>query len=251
MSSFTQYASFGSGILVLKTSVANVPYMNFGALQDVNLTIKGKLESLRAQKVIPIDSAISELDITAKVKTGWVSGALYAAYFAGATVSTGTVKLASAESATIPSATAYTVTVANATNFVEDFGVTYTATGVPLVPVTGTPTTGQYAVNASTGVYTFASTDAGLGVQITYTYGDSTAGSTIAVPNALQGLTNKFSVILYRGRNNTGERFLLNGCVASNLQLPTTMGKFAVSDFDLSVTDPGDGTNPLTIYTDA
>lgn len=50
----------------------------------------------------------------------------------------------------------------------SDLGVTYTATGAPLTPVSALPGAGQYAVSA--GVYTFSAADAGQSVSISYGY---------------------------------------------------------------------------------
>lgn len=50
--------------------------------------------------------------------------------------------------------------------FSLDLGVIYTASGTALTKVTGTPAVGQYAVNVSTGVYTFAAADAGAAITI-------------------------------------------------------------------------------------
>jgi hypothetical protein len=49
--------------------------------------------------------------------------------------------------------------------------VTLTGTqGVPMTPVSGSPSSGQYSVNPATGVYTFASADAGKQVIVSYSY---------------------------------------------------------------------------------
>jgi hypothetical protein len=50
----------------------------------------------------------------------------------------------------------------------SDLGVTYTATGAPLTPVSASPGAGQYVVSA--GAYTFSATDAGQPVCISYGY---------------------------------------------------------------------------------
>jgi hypothetical protein len=50
----------------------------------------------------------------------------------------------------------------------SDLGVTYTAIGAPLVPVSASPAAGQYAVSG--GAYTFAAADAGSSVSISYGY---------------------------------------------------------------------------------
>lgn len=72
------------------------------------------------------------------------------------------------ESASVPSAPPYTVSAAGPYgDWASDAGVTY-SNGVPLTAVTGTPNAGQYV--AASGVYNFASTDAGAAVLLTYGY---------------------------------------------------------------------------------
>lgn len=83
--------------------------------------------------------------------------------------SAGYGELVESEAQTIP-ATPYQVTVAEASEFVIDRGVTFAIGGTALTLVTGTPSTGQYEVNAATGVYTFAAADTGKGVLISYIY---------------------------------------------------------------------------------
>ena len=244
MSETANYASFGSGVLIAKTSTGIVP---FGALQDVQFEVAGKNEELYGQYQSPLAVARAQVKYSGKAKTGYVSGQIYSQLFFGVTPSVGTVHLAYQEAGTIPAATPFTVTVANSAKFVADFGVVYSATGVPLTPVTGTPTTGQYSVSA--GVYTFAAADTGLGVLINYTYSDTTNGSTIVVPNQLQGVQPVFSMILQRSYNGTGERFLLNSCISSKLSLPTQMAKFGISEMDFDAFSPNGG-SPLSIYTD-
>lgn len=242
------YASFGSGILIAKASGANQQPVIFGALQDVTLELSGKTDKLRGQTQFPLAVARSEMDITAKAKIGYISGPIYTSlYFSGATASAGTTSLAYGEAHSVPAATPFTVTVTNSVTWTGDYGVVYAATGIPLTPVASGPTQGQYSVAA--GVYTFAAADASAALQITYAYTSNTAGSTIVVPNSLQGVQPVFSVILQRSYNGTGERFLLSNCIAGKLSLPTQMAKFAISEVDFEAFSPNGG-SPLTIYTD-
>lgn len=246
MSQTANYASFGSGVLIAKVGGNAVP---FGALQDVQLEIAGKNEELYGQYQAPLAVARAQIKYSAKAKTGYISGPLYSQLFFGVTATVGTVHLAYQEADTVPAVTTYTVTVANAANFKTDFGVSYAATGVALQEVASGPTQGQYSVNTTTGVYTFAAADASAAVLISYTYSDATNGSTIVVPNSLQGVQPTFSIILQRSYNGTGERFLLNSCISSKLSLPTQMAKFAISEMDFDAFAPNGG-SPLTIYTD-
>lgn len=247
MTENVDYAVFGSGILLAK--VAGGGAVAFGALQDVSLEINAKTEALRGQFQFPLEQARSEMDASLKAKFGYISGAIYASLYFGATPIAGTVKMAYNETGAIPAATPFTIVVANATNFVDDYGVTYASSGDPLEWVDENPAQGQYSVDLATGTYTFAAADEGVSVQITYTYKSSTAGSTIAVPNNLQGVQPVFGLLLQRSYNGEGERIFLPNCIAGKLTLPTSMGKFAISELDLSAFAPN-GTSPFTIYTD-
>ena len=94
--------------------------------------------------------------------TRWESYPLTVSYIAGFGA------LIKGEAWTIP-ATPYQVTAAQAAFFAFDQGVTFVAGNTALAPVTGTPTTGQYAVS-SAGVYQFAAADAGKAVNLTYAF---------------------------------------------------------------------------------
>jgi hypothetical protein len=64
-----------------------------------------------------------------------------------------------------------TYSVGPFTDYGSPGAVTLTGTqGVPMTKVSGSPTTGQYSVNPATGVYSFASADAGKQVVISYSY---------------------------------------------------------------------------------
>ncbi|MGH8402576.1 MAG: hypothetical protein ACRESO_04105, partial [Gammaproteobacteria bacterium] len=201
MSTTAFYESFGSGVLIAKGLTTNQPGITFGALQDVTLEVSGTTKSLFGSGQFPIASARGETKITGKAKMGQVSGPLYNSLYFGGTTAIGTTAVAYGESHPIPT-TPYTVTVTNSATFVEDLGVVYSATGVPLTPVTSSPTTGQYSVAA--GVYTFAAADTTLSVNISYSYTSASSGSTLTLGNPLQGVQPVFECIIARGYNNTG-----------------------------------------------
>jgi N-acetylneuraminic acid mutarotase len=64
----------------------------------------------------------------------------------------------------------YQVTVAHAPQFQADQGVLYADTLKKLTAVPKTPTSGHYSVDQTKGVYTFAASDMGRGVLISYLY---------------------------------------------------------------------------------
>lgn len=247
--STTQYsASFGSGLLIAKNNAAGAQQpVIFGALQDISLEFNGTNAELEGQNQIALLVARAKLKISGKAKMGYLNGPIFNSLYFGTTSSTGTTSVAYGEAATIPASTPFTVTVANSADFVDDMGVVDAATGIPMTPVASAPTTGQYSFAA--GVYTFAAADTGKAVQISYTYTNATGGSTIVVPNPLQGVQPEFQAIVSTGYNGSGIRYKLHHCVASKVTVPSQMAKFAISEFDFDVFAGADNT-PLTIYTD-
>ncbi len=105
------------------------------------------------------------LDSQGRISWSWEPQVLTVQYSAGYT------KQIAGETATVPSNPGpYTATVANASSFAVDLGVTYASSGAALTKVSSAPAAGQYSVNTVTGVYTFAAADAGAAVKIGYSY---------------------------------------------------------------------------------
>ena len=126
--------------------------------------------------------------------------------------------------------------------FVADLGVINATTGGLMKRVASAPATGQYVVNPVTGIYTFASADAGVNVNINAQYTNtSTTAQTMVVNNLLMGYapTCKFDLTVpYLGKLTT---------MSFPMALPQKMSiafkneDFAIPEFDLSVFDPGNG----------
>lgn len=76
--------------------------------------------------------------------------------------------MVSNEPQTIPSVSPYVLTTQAHWN-AGDRGVVYSANNAPLTQVTSGPVAGQYSID-SNGVYTFSAADAGVSVQISYSY---------------------------------------------------------------------------------
>ena len=241
------YNAFGPGLLCAKGIVSGSQPIVFGALQDIQLDISAKNDMLMGQAQFASAVGRGSMTIKGTAKIGALSMSIYTLMFGG-TPSTGTTAIAYAEARSVPAATPFTVTVTNSATFVSDYGVVYTATGIPLQLVASAPTAGQYSVSA--GVYTFAAADASAAVQITYTYTSTTAGATLTVANNLQGVQPVFGILAQRSWNGTGERLALPYCIASGLKLPTAMSKFAFGQIDFDAFSQGGTASPIQIYTD-
>src|SRR6266849_4976868 len=111
----------------------------FGILQDVQIDWDWTTRELWGQFQFPVDIARGQGKITGKAKFARIFGAIY-----------GDLTIAENEAATVPATTPYTVTVANAANYVDDLGVFYAAgasAGNRFTRVTTASAAGQYSVN--------------------------------------------------------------------------------------------------------
>src|SRR6267154_691510 len=137
----------------------------FGILQDVQIDWDWTTKELWGQFQFPVDIARGQ------GKIARIFGAIYGDLFFGQTPATGQLTVSENEAATVPATGPYTVAVANASGFVDDLGVFY-ATGASagnrFTRVTTPSAAGQYSVNLTTGIYTFAAADANASLLISY-----------------------------------------------------------------------------------
>lgn len=233
----TAYA-FGTGTLIAKrTDTANTPPFLFGVLQDISLDFDQKLESLVGQNKVAVALGDGELKISGKAKFARLQMTLLSNLLIGQSTTTGTLEMTSTgEAAAVPASSPYTYVVTNASlTPLEDFGVFYQSSGIQLTPVASSPSTGQYAFNASTGTYTFAAGDTTAAVYIYYTY-TTTAGNKLVYSNLLMGSSPVFEVYFKTTTSNFGVAkevtIKLNACKSSKLSLGFTNQKFTIPEFD-------------------
>lgn len=234
----TQFV-FGTGTLIGKRSDVSgtVPAL-IGTLESVSIDFDRKIEFLLGQNAVAVAAGGAEFKITGKAKYARMQATTINNLMLGQTMtSAGMLEMTTGEAGTIPAPSGpYTVTVANSATWTEDFGVFYAATGVQLAPVASGPTTGQYSV--ASGVYTFASADASLGVLIYYQYTTATAGQNkIAMANQTMGPVPTFELGFKESwkdqLGNTKDIVVkLNACVCPKLSMPFTNQKFMVQELD-------------------
>jgi hypothetical protein len=162
--------------------------------------------------------------------------------FAGTTVGSTTagqmLQMANSEAHTIPAVSPFVVTVTNSSGWTEDLGAFYTAGGIQLVPTAvALNAAGQYSTSLSSGVYTFFSTDAGLGVNIYYGYTTAVSGaSEMSMVNALMGPVPTFEMFIKESFNYFGVNkdivIKFNACVSPKLSWPFANSKFSMQEFD-------------------
>jgi hypothetical protein len=231
--------SFGAGVLIGTNTAANSTPQNFGTLQEVSLDFSFAVKELTGSYQFPVAIARGVGKIAGKAKAATLNGAIFNSIFFGQTLATGSTLTAYNEVGTI---TTNTVTVANAATFVTDLGVYNSATGLPLTKVASAPTTGQYSVVTTTGVYTFAAADSAIVPLISYTYTSATLGKKMTISNQLIGTTPIFSAAFTSTYLNKQMTFTLNQCTASKLNFATKLEDFVIPEFDFSVFADASGT---------
>jgi hypothetical protein len=181
---------FGSGQLLAspQTTSGNPAVdptpLQVGVLQNIKCTLGGDIKTLFGQNQWPVDSAVGKRTIKGSFEFAQISNIFLNQLFLADTVAAGVVTPVLNELHTA----AATITVTQAAHFVADNGVTYQATGVPLINIgSGTPAAGQYTVVVATGVYTLATADVGLAMFFTYTWTQATVGTTLTASNHPMG----------------------------------------------------------------
>jgi hypothetical protein len=230
---------FGSGVLIgTQLNVPNPTPINFGLIQKVSVDTSLSVKELYGQFAFPVAVGSGTRKVTCKASLARFSAQALGRLFYNQNPALGSTISSFAEVHTIPTVTPFTVTANNGAHFVADQGVTYAASGLPLINVATLTGAGQYTFNPTTGVYTFNTADEGLGVLITYDYAASTPQSTttqfLNVGNPLIGPTSTFSARLFATdpTNNAQFSVTLNQCVASKFSFDTNIEDFAKPDFE-------------------
>lgn len=224
----SQYV-FGTGQL-FATPVGGGAPLKFGALQDVSVDFNGDIKQLFGQYQFALDTARGKTKIEWKAASGNIDANAFNTIFFGQTLDTGDelVQVFN-ETGTVPAMSTYTITVAEAANFVMDLGVYYAATGNPLVQVASAPSAGQYSVSAG-GVYTFAAGDASAAVLLNYLYESASTGGSMEIGNALMGSTPKFQLVLSQVYDGKSFTLLLYSNVCEKLSLPLKQDDYLIAE---------------------
>ncbi len=225
---------FGSGVLLgVRTDIAGATPVNFGLIQECQIDLSFSTKQLYGQYQFPIAVARGEGKMTGKAKMAQVSGLAFNSLFFGQTLAAGQLATAFGEAHAVPAGTPYTVSATNASSFVDDYGVLYAASGLPLTKVSSAPSQGQYSVTA--GVYTFAAADAGAAILFSYTYTVTGSGQQLTFANPLLGTTPTFQAQLYQTFQGKPVNIKLFNCVSSKLAYQTKLEDFVVPELDFDI----------------
>ncbi|HEX3884746.1 MAG TPA: hypothetical protein VHW66_18985 [Stellaceae bacterium] len=243
--------AFGAGALWgnrTDTTGSGIGPDQFGILQDVEIDWDWQTKELWGQYQFPLDIARGQGKITGKAKFARIFGAIYGDLFFGQTPASGQIQVSENEAGSVPASSTYTITPANAASYLDDLGVYYASgatAGTRFSRVSTGPTAGQYSVNMSTGVYTFAAADASAAVQISYLY-TGTGGKKLVLTNQFMGFTPTFKATFYTTKTTQGTpaglSLVLNACTATKLSLPTKIDDYEIQEFDFSAFADATGT---------
>ena len=234
---------FGTGFLYATpatdstgTAITTPTPVKIGLLQDVSFDTSFDVKELYGQNKFPFAVAQGKGKVTGKAKFAQINGLLLNAVLFGQTLTYGIVGTVNdITGSIIPTPTGpYTITptVPSSGTWGTDLGVR-NAAGDNMTKVTGTPTTGQYAVAA--GVYTFAAADTGLTVYIDYEYTKvSTTVPKLDIYNTPIGPTPTFSLqfnVQYQGKIL---RMTYANVVSTKFSMATKLDDFIIPEVDFS-----------------
>jgi hypothetical protein len=248
--------SFGSGALWGERVDAVGPGIGprqFGVLQDIQVDIDWTDKSLYGQLQFPVAIARGQGKITGKAKFAQILGLLYSDLFFGIVPTATQWAVAQNEANTVPTLAPFVITVANAAApYLDDLGVTYVTTGKRFNRAATPAVAGQYAVNFSTGVYTFSSGDQGQTLLISYAYQGTTGGGVrMTILNQFAGTTPTFKATFYQPVSpigiggmavNNPLALRLNACMSNKLSLPTKVDDWTIQELDFMAFADGSGT---------
>ena len=225
--------SFGSGVLYGR-SLTNSPAtpVRFGALQGVTIDISFTTKELHGTFQFPLALGRGTGKITGKADFAQFNAQTFNdLFFGNANPSTGSIRTAVAEEATI---TSNTVTLSHNATFVADLGVVLASDGSIFTRVTSGPVGQQYSCNETTGVYSFNASQNAANVLVSYKYSDAANGKIITITNQLLGNSPTFSAVFTEVFESKSLTIVLNKCMSSKLSLVTKLEDFTTPDFSFA-----------------
>jgi hypothetical protein len=235
---------FGAGFLFAIPSGANPTPVRFGAIQNNSVDTSFDSKDLYGSRQFPIEQGRGKGKIEIKSEVGRFDPNLFNQVFFGISLVAGQKLNSVDEAGQVSAASPYQISVANAASWATDLGVYNPNLGIFYTCVASAPAAKQYSV--ANGVYTFAATEAGNNLQVSYTYTSATTGNTLAVTNQQMGSSPIFGLTLvnqYRGKSLS---MTFNAVQSKKLSMPMKLDDFLLSSLDFGAQDDGTG-NVFTI----
>lgn len=205
------FGGFSVGFAAAIPTGTNPTPARFGILKDWGWDVDGDVKELIGEGQFVEDAVIGLKKITGKITFQNIGAATLGAILGSAGVA-GTKIGSRDEGPTVIPTTPFQITVTNGATFYENLGVfmldATTGLATPMTRGATATGTGVYAVNDTTGVYTFNTADAGKSVIISYNYTASATGKTITLSQQPSGTTSYFSLCFQNNvKANYGFRF--------------------------------------------
>lgn len=163
--------------------------------QELSVEVSGDIKEFHGQGSFALAVARGKTKLNGKLKAAIMdSNSLNTLYFGtGTTAGLMNAIYSDTTGSVIPAAGPYSVatTPPNSGTLNLDLGVT--VNGVAYIRVLSAPTAGQYSVDVTTGIYTFAAADAGKRAYISYRYNYTMASAReFSLNNLPMGATPRF-----------------------------------------------------------
>lgn len=223
---------FGTGLLYGVPTGGNLPVNPTPIrllLQEVSVDFKGDLKKLYTLYQMPIATARGKIDVTGKAKIVNYDPDPINQLFWAQTTTVGIEVPIDQELSTANT----TYVVVNGATFAQDRGVTYatgTKSGQVLLNNTTAATVGYYAVNTTSGQYTFNAGDSTTAMYISYTYTNATRGKTIQISSQVMGYAPVVTMDVWGTFRNKVLGIRLNACTLGQWTYPTKLEDFWMSD---------------------
>jgi hypothetical protein len=228
---------FGSGVLFgvpnAGNILANPTAMQFGLLQEISANFKADLKKLFTTSQFPAFVARGKIDVSVKGKMASLDPLFFSQLYFGLGTSAGVTRPVYNEAQTAASSVTPSHTP------VTDLGVIVTGgtgptIGTQMNPVLVTPTvSGTYEFTGGTYKFLAADVTDGLTVALSYTWADSSHGTTLEMTSQLMGYAPQFQAILYNNFRSSMFALQLNACILGSVSIPTKQEDFWVADFDM------------------
>lgn len=240
MSVYPQQYGFAAGSLIATpTNVSGISTpVRIGTVQDISVDFTADLKELYGQNRYAIALAPGKTKVEVKAKFAQISANLFNQIYFGASV-TGTAQTLAAMGELGTIASGGTLTVANAATFVQDEGVVYNATSLPLTNVGTISAAGQYK-SVGAGIYNFNTGDVGSVVALNYLF-TSTGGVTVQLSNPAMGTGPSFKMVLNQSFDGRQFTMILNQCQAAKLSMPTKQDDWLIAEVDFMVAADASG----------
>lgn len=235
---------FGSGDAWLTPLTPNPTPVHLAHLKEASIDLDVDIKSLYGKGRFPIAHAGGEGKLEFKGKDAQVSSAAMNILMNGGGLTDGLIAITDVYAALVPDTPfSLTPTVPDGGSFDADLGVRG-ADGFPWVRVASNPSAKQYAVNTTTGAYTFAAANVGTPVYISFAHRKASADGAMKrmkMSNITQGALAHFRLDYFTEYDGKQFVFIMFSVAAGKFGMSFKSGDFSVPEFNLSAMEDGNG----------